>query len=846
MNFVKTILEKIFGDPSERELEKMQEVVEKISTYEPEFEKMSDANLRAKTQEFKRRLNAGESLDDILAEAFALVREGSKRVLGMRHFDVQMLGGITLHQGRIAEMRTGEGKTLVATLPTYLNALTGKGVHVITVNDYLARRDSEWMGKLYTFLGLSVGLIVHGKEAVERKAAYNADITYGTNNEFGFDYLRDNMVMSPDQMVQRPLHYAIVDEVDSILIDEARTPLIISGPGEQSTDLYYKLSKVVVKMRRDVDYTIDETSNTISATEEGISKAEKALGLGNLYDGDNMAYSHHFAQALKAHFMMTLDKDYVVKDGEVVIVDEFTGRLMFGRRYSDGLHQAIEAKEGVKIERESKTLATITFQNYFRMYKKLGGMTGTAKTEEGEFISIYNLPVTTIPTHRPIVRVDNPDTIFKTRRAKNKAIVRDIVERYRLGQPVLAGTTSIVQSEEFSTALKKAGIPHQVLNAKFHDVEAEIIKNAGQKGAITIATNMAGRGTDIVLGEGVSALGGLYVLGTERHESRRIDNQLRGRCARQGDPGESRFYISLEDDLMRIFGSDSIATVMDKLGIEEDDPIEHNMITRSIEQAQKKVEGRNFDIRKHILEYDNVMNEQRKVIYAQREKILKEDDLKEQIGHMVDNLIDQMMDMYAPTKRDAEEWDIEGLIPYGEQFFLPAGRVTVEKLRTMGREEMSEYLKETAHSYYQEREQEVTSLMMRELERIVMLRVQDSKWIDHLDAMEILRQGINLRAYGQKNPLQEYKLESYDMFQELMQAMQEDIIRYIYRVEIAAEPEDHLEGATENISPNGEGTVPLADQPRVEKPIEKEDGPGRNDECPCGSGKKYKKCCGQE
>ena len=846
MNFVKTILEKIFGDPSERELEKMQEVVEKISIYEPEFEKMSDANLRAKTQEFKRRLNAGETADDILAEAFALVREGSKRVLGMRHFDVQMLGGITLHQGRIAEMRTGEGKTLVATLPTYLNALTGKGVHVITVNDYLARRDSEWMGKLYTFLGLSVGLIVHGKEAVERKAAYNADITYGTNNEFGFDYLRDNMVMSPDQMVQRPLHYAIVDEVDSILIDEARTPLIISGPGEQSTDLYYKLSKVVVKMRRDVDYTIDETSNTISATEEGISKAEKALGLGNLYDGDNMAYSHHFAQALKAHFMMTLDKDYVVKDGEVVIVDEFTGRLMFGRRYSDGLHQAIEAKEGVKIERESKTLATITFQNYFRMYKKLGGMTGTAKTEEGEFISIYNLPVTTIPTHRPIVRVDNPDTIFKTRRAKNKAIVRDIVERYRLGQPVLAGTTSIVQSEEFSTALKKAGIPHQVLNAKFHDVEAEIIKNAGQKGAITIATNMAGRGTDIVLGEGVSALGGLYVLGTERHESRRIDNQLRGRCARQGDPGESRFYISLEDDLMRIFGSDSIVTVMDKLGIEEDDPIEHNMITRSIEQAQKKVEGRNFDIRKHILEYDNVMNEQRKVIYAQREKILKEDDLKEQIGHMVDNLIDQMMDMYAPTKRDAEEWDIEGLIPYGEQFFLPAGRVTVEKLRTMGREEMSEYLKETAHSYYQEREQEVTSLMMRELERIVMLRVQDSKWIDHLDAMEILRQGISLRAYGQKNPLQEYKLESYDMFQELMQAMQEDIIRYIYRVEIAAEPEDHLEGATENISPNGEGTVPLAAQPRVEKPIEKEDGPGRNDECPCGSGKKYKKCCGQE
>ena len=839
-------VQRLLGNNSAREIKKMRTIIDHINSIESDYIKLSDTNLVAKTDEFKRLLAKGETLDDILPEAFAVVREASKRVLGMRHFDVQIIGGITLHRGNIAEMRTGEGKTLVGTLPVYLNALTGKGVHVVTVNDYLATRDSEWMGKLYKFLGLSVGLIVANLDYNQRKMAYSCDITYGTNNEFGFDYLRDNMVMSPDQMVQRPLHYAIVDEVDSILIDEARTPLIISGPGEQSTDLYYKLSKVVVKMRRDVDYTIDETSNTISATEEGISKAEKALGLGNLYDGDNMAYSHHFAQALKAHFMMTLDKDYVVKDGEVVIVDEFTGRLMFGRRYSDGLHQAIEAKEGVKIERESKTLATITFQNYFRMYKKLGGMTGTAKTEEGEFISIYNLPVTTIPTHRPIVRVDNPDTIFKTRRAKNKAIVRDIVERYRLGQPVLAGTTSIVQSEEFSTALKKAGIPHQVLNAKFHDVEAEIIKNAGQKGAITIATNMAGRGTDIVLGEGVSALGGLYVLGTERHESRRIDNQLRGRCARQGDPGESRFYISLEDDLMRIFGSDSIATVMDKLGIEEDDPIEHNMITRSIEQAQKKVEGRNFDIRKHILEYDNVMNEQRKVIYAQREKILKEDDLKEQIGHMVDNLIDQMMDMYAPTKRDAEEWDIEGLIPYGEQFFLPAGRVTVEKLRTMGREEMSEYLKETAHSYYQEREQEVTSLMMRELERIVMLRVQDSKWIDHLDAMEILRQGINLRAYGQKNPLQEYKLESYDMFQELMQAMQEDIIRYIYRVEIAAEPEDHLEGATENISPNGEGTVPLADQPRVEKPIEKEDGPGRNDECPCGSGKKYKKCCGQE
>lgn len=836
MNFVKNILEKIFGDPSERELEKMHDIVEQIGSYEVELEKMSDGNLRAKTAEFKRRLSAGEKLDDILPEAFAVVREGSRRVLGMRHFDVQLVGGIALHTGRISEMKTGEGKTLVATLPTYLNALQGKGVHVITVNDYLARRDSEWMGKLYNFLGLSVGLIVHGKEAPERKAAYNSDITYGTNNEFGFDYLRDNMVMSPDQMVQRPLHYAIVDEVDSILIDEARTPLIISGPGEQSTDHYYKLSKIVEKFRRDEDYTIDETSNTIAPTDQGISKAEKALNIGNLYDGENLTYSHHFTQALKANFLMTRDKDYVVKDGEVVIVDEFTGRLMFGRRYSDGLHQAIEAKEGVKIERESKTLATITFQNYFRMYKKLGGMTGTAKTEEGEFISIYNLPVITIPTNRPIKRIDHPDTIFKTRRAKNKAIVRDIVERYRAGQPVLAGTTSIVQSEEFSAALKKAGIPHQVLNAKFHDVEAEIIRNAGQKGTVTIATNMAGRGTDIVLGEGVSDLGGLYVLGTERHESRRIDNQLRGRCARQGDPGESRFYISLEDDLMRIFGSDSIATVMDKLGIEEDDPIEHNMITRSIEQAQKKVEGRNFEIRKHILEYDNVMNEQRKVIYAQRDKILKEENLKEQIEHMVDNMVDEIMDMYAPEKKDAEEWDIEGLIPYCEQYFLKSGELTTEMLRTFGREEMEEKLKESAHNYYNDREARLTSLVMRELERIIMLRVQDSKWIDHLDAMEILRQGISLRAYGQKNPLQEYKLESYEMFQELMRSMQEEIIKYIYRVEIAEEPKSPLIGAKENIAPDGEGTTP----------VEAEEGPGRNELCPCGSGKKYKKCCGKE
>ena len=835
MKIVKNILEKIFGGSNERDLEKMQEIVELINSYEPEFEKMSDGNLRGKTAEFKQRLAAGATLDDILPEAFAVVREGSRRALGMRHFDVQLLGGITLHEGRIAEMRTGEGKTLVATLATYLNALAGQGVHVITVNDYLARRDSEWMGKLYTFLGLSVGLIVHGKDNAERKAAYEADITYGTNNEFGFDYLRDNMVVAENQMVQRPLSYAIIDEVDSILIDEARTPLIISGAGDQSTDHYYQLSKVVEKFRRDEDYTIDETSHTIAPTDQGIAKAEKALKLDNLYDGDNMMYSHHFTQALRGHFLMVRDKDYVVKDGEVVIVDEFTGRLMQGRRYSDGLHQAIEAKENVKIERESKTLATITFQNYFRMYGKLAGMTGTAKTEEGEFINIYRLPVTIIPTRRPNARIDDPDLVFKTRRAKHRAIVRDIVERYRVGQPVLAGTASIVQSEELSALLKKAGIPHQVLNAKFHDVEAEIIRNAGLKGTVTIATNMAGRGTDIVLGEGVADLGGLYVLGTERHESRRIDNQLRGRCARQGDPGESRFYISLEDDLMRIFGSNNmVASVMDKLGMEEDDPIEHSMITKSIEQAQKKVEGRNFDMRKHILEYDDVMNEQRKVIYAQRVRILREDSLKDQIYHMVDNLIHEMMDLYVPAKKDPEEWDLEGLIAYAEQFFLAEEAFTVEKLSTFRRDEIEEALQAAARSHYEEREQQVGTLVMRELERVVMLKVQDGKWMDHLDAMEMLRQGISLRAYGQKNPLQEYKLESYEMFQELMQSVQEDIIRYIYRVQVATEPENPLINARENLSPDGEGTVPVT----------ADDEPGRNELCSCGSGKKYKRCCG--
>ena len=607
-------LKKLFGDDNENEIRRMEEYVERINALEPAMKKLSDASLAAKTVEFRQRLENGETLELLLPEAFAVVREASLRTTGMRHFDVQLLGGVTLHEGKIAEMKTGEGKTLVATLPVYLNALEGKGVHLVTVNDYLARRDSEWMGQIYRFLGLSVGLIAHGLDFAERKAAYAADITYGTNNEFGFDYLRDNMVIYAEQMVQRPLHYAIVDEVDSILIDEARTPLIISGPGEKSTDLYYVLAKVVPKLREGEDYTIDEKLHTVAPTEAGIAKAERALNVKNLYENENMELSHHFNQALRAHALMHRDKDYVVKDGEVIIVDEFTGRLMFGRRYSDGLHQAIEAKEGVKIERESQTLATITFQNYFRMYKKLAGMTGTAKTEEQEFRKIYGLDVVVIPTHRAMVRTDFPDVIYKTKRAKYKAAVSEIVELYAKGQPVLVGTTSIAQSEALSDMLKRQGVVHNVLNAKFHEMEAQIISQAGQRGAVTIATNMAGRGTDIVLGEGVPELGGLHIIGTERHESRRIDNQLRGRSGRQGDPGSSRFYLSLEDDLMRLFGADNISSLMDKLGMEEDEPIEHALITRSIEQAQKKVEAHHFNTRKHVLEYDDVMNQQREVI----------------------------------------------------------------------------------------------------------------------------------------------------------------------------------------------------------------------------------------
>ena len=817
----------------------MMEYVEKINELEPSLEGLSDASLVAKTAYFKERIENGESLEDILPEAFAVVREASRRVLGMRHFDVQLLGGICLHEGKIAEMRTGEGKTLVATLPTYLNALTGNGVHIITVNDYLAKRDSEWMGKLYRFLGLSVGLIVHGLSFNERKEAYSADITYGTNNEFGFDYLRDNMVIYADQMVQRELNYAIVDEVDSILVDEARTPLIISGPGDKSTELYGVVAKAIIQLKEGEDYTVDEKAKAVLPTEFGIAKIEKALNVTNLYDHENIELSHHFNQALRAKALMHRDRDYVVRDGEVVIVDEFTGRLMFGRRYSDGLHQAIEAKEGVKVERESQTLAAITFQNYFRMYGKLAGMTGTAKTEEDEFLKIYGLPVIVIPTNKEIARVDFPDVIYKTKKAKYKAVIEAIKEANAKGQPVLVGTTSNAQSEELSIVLKKSGIQHNVLNAKYHEMEAQIISGAGQKGAVTIATNMAGRGTDIVLGEGVAELGGLHIIGTERHESRRIDNQLRGRAGRQGDNGSSRFYLSLEDDLMRLFGSDNIASIMDKLGMDENEPIEHQLITRSIEQAQKKVEGRNFDIRKHVLQYDDVMNQQREVIYGQRRQILMGEGLKENIMSMINQMIDQYMDLYANEKLYPEDWDVNSLAESCTNLFAPKGRLVPEELEKFSRDELKDELYSVAKEAYDLREAMFGADGMRELEKVVMLKVVDNKWIEHLDHMDMLREGITLRAYGQRDPLIEYKIEAFDMFERMIANIQEEIARTVFQVNIVVQPEDHLKDAKEV-------HADISAEEDSKKPVVNGETTGRNDLCPCGSGKKFKKCCGAE
>ncbi|MEW5898065.1 MAG: preprotein translocase subunit SecA [Bacillota bacterium] len=916
-------------DDNAREIKRLERTVQQINALEPEVAALFDADLQAKTREFKARLERGETLDELLPEAFAVVREVSRRVLEMRHFDVQLMGGIVLHQGRIAEMKTGEGKTLVATLPVYLNALTGRGVHVVTVNDYLARRDSEWMGRIYKFLGLSVGLIVHGLDAAERRRAYAADVTYGTNNEFGFDYLRDNMALHPDQLVQRELHYAIVDEVDSILIDEARTPLIISGQAEKATDLYYTFARLVPRLTRDKDYTVDEKAHTVALTEEGVAKVEKMLKVENLYDDRHIELTHYLYQALKAHALMRRDRDYVVKDGQVIIVDEFTGRLMFGRRYSEGLHQAIEAKEGVRIERESQTLATITFQNYFRMYEKLAGMTGTAATEEEEFRKIYKLDVVVIPTNMPMIRRDLPDVIYKTERAKFQAVVEEIARRHATGQPVLVGTISIEKSEILSQMLKKRGIPHQVLNAKYHDKEAEIVAQAGRLGAVTIATNMAGRGTDILLGgnpeflaqaelksllnnggsggnggkrnkgdkgskgdkykeneeyneahnaneantgnnrnsgnsmtaslddarvqslyrellekykkitseehQKVVALGGLHIIGTERHESRRIDNQLRGRAGRQGDPGSTQFFSSLEDDLMRLFGSDNIAGIMDRLGIEEDMPIEHNLITRSIETAQKRVENRNFDIRKHVLQYDDVINQQREIIYRQRRQVLTGENLPEIIRPMIQEVVERTVDTYCPEGVHEEEWDLEAMLKTARELFLPNHELTPEDFAEMGRQKIKEDLLERAYQAYAQREAELGAETMRELERVLLLKIVDDKWMDHLDAMDQLREGIGLRAYGQKDPLIEYKFESYEMFQNMVASIQDDVVRYLYRVNIVQTPQPQKRQMVENRYQD-EG-------PR--QPVKRESKIGRNDPCPCGSGKKYKKCCGR-
>nr|WP_304650958.1 preprotein translocase subunit SecA [Tepidanaerobacter sp. GT38] len=830
------IIKKILGDSNEKEVRKLQKTVDKINALEPTMEKLSDDELRGKTAEFKERLSRGQTLDDILPEAFAVVREAAKRTLNMRPFDVQVMGGIVLHQGRIAEMKTGEGKTLVATMPVYLNALTGQGVHVVTVNDYLAKRDSEWMGKIYNFLGLEVGLIVHGLDYQERKKAYNADITYGTNNEFGFDYLRDNMVLYKEHMVQRPLNYAIIDEVDSILIDEARTPLIISGQAEESTDIYYKFARFVPRLILNEDYTVDEKAHSVIPTEKGIKKCEQFLGIDNLYDEENIELLHHFQQALKAHALMKRDRDYVVKDGQIIIVDEFTGRLMFGRRYSDGLHQAIEAKEGVKVENESKTLATITFQNYFRMYKKLAGMTGTAATEEDEFRSIYGLDVVVIPTNKPMIRVDYPDVIYKTEKAKFNAVVKEIEDCYRRGQPVLVGTVTIEKSELLSSMLKRKGIPHQVLNAKYHEKEAEIVARAGQKGAVTIATNMAGRGTDIVLGEGVAELGGLHIIGTERHEARRIDNQLRGRAGRQGDPGSSRFYISLEDDLMRLFGGDNIKSIMDKLGMDEDQPIEHPIITKSIENAQKKVEARNFDIRKHVLQYDDVMNTQREVIYSHRRRVLENDNLKDSIMDMISEIIDRLLDIYASKEIHSEEWDIKGLAEYLMDIFQIKFDLDKEKT-ALSRDALRQELVSKAQAAYEKKEEELGSETMRELERFVLLKTVDQKWMDHIDAMDQLREGIGLRAYGQRDPVIEYKFEGYEMFQDMIRSIQEDTVRYLFRVQVKKAPERRQKTYNMTYSHNDGAEKP--------QPVRNQKKVGRNDPCPCGSGKKYKKCCGR-
>ncbi len=911
-----SLMEKIFGDLNKKEIRKVEKIAAKVEAYDEEISALSDEELKAKTPYFKERLKNGETLDDILPEAFAVAREGAYRSVGMKPFHVQIIGGIVLHQGRIAEMKTGEGKTLVATLPVYLNALEGKGVHVVTVNDYLAKRDSEWMGKVYTFLGLSVGCVIHGISEEERKAAYRADVTYGTNNEFGFDYLRDNMVTYQEELTQRELHYAIVDEVDSILIDEARTPLIISGEGTKSTDLYRKADDFVRTLTKKDDYEIEEKDEQIALTDAGVAKAEDYFDLENFADPENMEINHNVQEALRAEYMMKRDKDYIVKDGEIVIVDEFTGRLMYGRRYSNGLHQAIEAKEHVLVRSESKTLATITLQNYFRMYDKLAGMTGTAKTEEDEFRDIYNMDVVVIPTNKPVIRKDLQDSVYQTERGKFKAIANRVAEVHETGQPVLVGTISIEKSELISDMLDKKGIPHNVLNAKQHEREAEIVAQAGRKGAVTIATNMAGRGTDILLGgnpdfdarkemrkngytdeqisfatgftksddpemnkardayneylkkfkeehdkehDEVVKLGGLCIIGTERHESRRIDNQLRGRAGRQGDPGTTQFFISLEDDLMRLFGGERMQKFVDKMGLEEDEPIEAGMLTKSIENAQKKVEGRNFGIRKYVLQYDNVMNKQREIIYGERRRVLFGEDLREYIMGMTHTLIDNAVEQATVASKFPEEWDFEAMnksLRRITPMFVPKEEYSADELAVMTEDSLKEDLYAEFENLYVKKEEEIGIDRMREVERMILLRVVDNLWMDHIDAMDQLREGIGLRALGQQDPVAAYAKEGFDMFDAMIGEITAETVSYCYSVTLETNAERHAvaeisgERKDEYIddrsdlqgAPQEENMIPE----RENKPVTyKRERPkvGRNDPCPCGSGKKYKNCC---
>lgn len=831
------LVKKIFGDANEREIKRYMKTVELINGLEPDFVKLTDEQLKAKTDEFRARLEKGDTLDQLLPEAFATVREASKRVLNKRHYDVQLIGGMVLHEGKIAEMKTGEGKTLVGTLPVYLNALAGKGVHVVTVNDYLASRDSAEMGQIYNFLGMTVGLNLNGMDPDLKQEAYAADITYGTNNEFGFDYLRDNMVLYKEQMVQRPLSFAIIDEVDSILIDEARTPLIISGQAAKSTEMYFAADRFIKRLSKE-DYTIDVKTKQVSLSESGVEKAEKAFGVENLFDVNNVTLNHHVQQALRANIIMRRDVDYVVNDGEVIIVDEFTGRMMAGRRYSDGLHQAIEAKEELDVQNESMTLATITFQNYFRMYRKLAGMTGTAKTEEEEFKSIYGLEVIQVPTNKPNQRVDSPDVVYKTVNAKFNAVVKEIVERHQKKQPVLVGTVSIENSERLSDMLRRKGIQHKVLNAKYHAEEAEIIARAGEPSSVTIATNMAGRGTDIILGEGVSDVGGLHIIGTERHESRRIDNQLRGRAGRQGDPGSSQFYLSLDDELMRRFGADNVLGMMEKLGFEEDQPIESKLISRAVESAQKRVEGNNFDLRKVVLQYDDVMNQQREIIYRQRREVLESENIRQIVMDMIQPCIDRIVDAHCNEENIPEEWDYEEVINYVNRQLLDEGAVSKDDLWGKEREEIKEYLFKKVMDKYIAREELMGEELVREFEKVIVLRSVDSKWMDHIDAMDHLRQGIHLRAYGGTDPLREYQFEGYEMFNAMVASIQEEVSTYIMK--------SHVEAKVERKAVVEENKMSTNAEPGVKRPVKKDETVGRNDPCPCGSGKKYKNCHGSD